>query len=68
MGYRHDGECPSDDKDYAFYASLAADRKMAFAYRNALQVASSPSHRTAKQQAEIDYAIQICDIAREKTP
>lgn len=55
-----------DDSDYDFYRSLVNDRKAAFAYRNALEAASSPLRRTAEQQAEIDYARNICDIARTK--
>lgn len=64
----HDEICArADDSDYDFYASLVADRDAAFAYRNALQAASSPTHRTPDQEAEIAYAIRICDIANTRT-
>lgn len=51
--------------DYDFYATLAGNRKMAFEYRASLEAAWPPGHRTPEQSAEIQYARNICDIARE---
>ncbi len=58
---RHDGPC----EDAGFYWSLAKDRSAAFNYLNSLLAASSPTHRTESQKAEIRYVRNICDIARE---
>ncbi len=62
---RHDGPCGPSDIDYAFYETLVSDRVMAFDYYNRLLAASSPTHRTEAQKAEIRYVRNICDIAKQ---
>ncbi len=61
----HDGPCEPDDSDFEFYADLAKDRSMAFDYLHKLLAASSPTHRTEAQKAEIRYVRNICDIAKQ---
>ncbi len=60
---RHDGPCEPRDED--FYFSLVEDKAKAFDYLNSLLGASSPTHRTEAQKAEIRYVRNICDIAKQ---